>query len=172
MLHSPKVTMFFDDGRRWLRNHPDEKFDVILMNTTFYWRSNATNLLSREFLTMAKQHLNKNGVIYYNTTNSKDVVLTAANVFKYVTIFRNFVAASDAPFDMSADEKRANLLLFKQADGQPLFTKNEDYKDTMDELIEYQFPPLNETIKQDKTLQMITDDNMAVEYKVKSISAK
>ena len=170
ILSSPKITQFDDDGRRWLRSHPNEKFDFILMNTTYYWRSNATNLLSREFLELTKKHLNTGGVVYYNTTGSSDVVFTAASVFKYVTQYSNFVAASDAPFDMTPAEKQRNLLKFVQSDGTPLFQKNAQYLDIMHNLANYRFIELQDTIKKKvshrRDLQIITDDNMAVEYKV------
>ena len=45
-----------DDGRRWLHRHADP-FDVIVMNTTWHWRSNITNLLSREFMALARAHV-------------------------------------------------------------------------------------------------------------------
>src|ERR1700722_12217137 len=58
LLHNPKVHIDIDDGRRWLVSHPDSKFDLVLMNTTFNWRANTTNLLSAEFLNLLRQHLN------------------------------------------------------------------------------------------------------------------
>ncbi|MGA7242584.1 MAG: fused MFS/spermidine synthase, partial [Terracidiphilus sp.] len=57
LLRNPKVHIVIDDGRRWLVSHPDRRFDFILMNTTFNWRSNATNLLSVEFLQLLREHM-------------------------------------------------------------------------------------------------------------------
>ncbi|HWZ33507.1 MAG TPA: fused MFS/spermidine synthase [Bryobacteraceae bacterium] len=51
VLRNPKVTVVIDDGRRWLTRNPDRKFDMIVMNTTYHWRANVSNLLSVEFLT-------------------------------------------------------------------------------------------------------------------------
>jgi len=166
VLTHPKAKLYFDDGRRWLRNHPDEKFDVIVMNTTFYWRSNSTNLLSKEFIEQCKTHLKPNGVIYYNTTGSSDVVLTATKVFKHVTKYFQFVAASDAEFNMSPEEKMTNLHAFKDTLGQSVFDKSPATRKVRDFMVNYQFQDLNEKFQQDKTLQVITDDNMAVEFKV------
>ncbi len=112
ILSDPKIHYYFDDGRRWLKRHPDAKFDFILMNTTQHWRSNITNLLSREFLEMIRGHLKAGGVFYFNATGSDDVAFTAASVFKYVATYNSFVAASDRPFAMSAEERRQNLLKF------------------------------------------------------------
>lgn len=155
VLADPKVRVHIDDGRRWLRNHPDERFDVIVMNTTYYWRSNATNLLSAEFLEMAKRHLRPGGVVYYNATGSLDVVYTAATVFNHVTTYLTFVAASDAPFDMSVEERRANLRLFS------------GYRAELDRLATMPLQPRRDEYLAKQGLWRITDDNMAVEYKTR-----
>ncbi|HEY1859694.1 MAG TPA: methyltransferase domain-containing protein, partial [Gemmataceae bacterium] len=94
VLSDPKVTLVFDDGRRWLNRHPDERFDFILMNTTYHWRSMLTNLVSADFLHLCKAHLKPGGVIYYNTTEAEDVAYTTARTFKHVVRYKNFVAGS------------------------------------------------------------------------------
>ena len=165
VLTLPKMTLHFDDGRRWLRNHPEEKFDVIVMNTTFHWRSNATNLLSKEFLELIKTRLNPGGVVYYNTTWSRDVVHTAAHVFKHVTMVTNFVAASDAPFDQTPDEIRANLLKFKLDNGTPVFEQSDEHRAKLEQLAHYPLPEMHDSILQEAGRQLVTDDNMAVEFK-------
>ncbi len=81
VLKNPKVEIVIDDGRRWLLRNPASKFDMIVANSTYHWRSGATNLLSRDFLELARNHLNPGGVHYYNTTQSLDVLLTGATVF-------------------------------------------------------------------------------------------
>jgi len=96
VLSNPKVSVVIDDGRRWLRRHP-EKFDAVVMNTTWHWRANVTNLLSVEFLQLVRQHLNPGGILYYNTTSSPEVQLTGATVFPYLVRVWNFVAVSDSP---------------------------------------------------------------------------
>jgi spermidine synthase len=165
VLEDPKVRLYFDDGRRWLRNHPDAKFDVIVMNTTYYWRSNATNLLSVEFLEMARKHMEPGGVIYYNATGSNDVVYTAANVFRHVTTYLTFVAASDAPFDLSAQERRVNLLLFKRDGDGALFDQDASHRDVLERLATTPLPDRRAEFLARQGLWKITDDNMAVEYK-------
>jgi len=165
VLDHPKVKLFFDDGRRWLRNHPTEKFDLIVMNTTYHWRSNTTNLLSLEFLKLCRQHLSQGGVIYYNTTDSTDVVYTAAHIFNNVTMFRNFVAASDAPFDMNIEEKKQNLLNFLDDNKHPLFDRDERCRQKLDQLAMQELKDIGKEMRDQKNLWLITDDNMAVEYK-------
>ena len=98
LLQNPKVSIVFDDGRRWmLRN--DQRFDVIVMNTTLHWRGHATNLLSMEFLDIARKHLRPNGVFYFNSTDSTDAQLTAARAFPHMMRITNFVAVANDPFN-------------------------------------------------------------------------
>ena len=70
VLLNPKVTVITDDGRRWLSQHPEKRFDAIISNTTWNFRANTTNLLSTEFLKLAQLHLNPRGILFYNTTDS------------------------------------------------------------------------------------------------------
>lgn len=165
VMNNSKVRVHYDDGRRWLKNNPSEKYDAIVMNTSFYWRSNATSLLSKEFLEMCKQHLLPGGVIMYNTTGSKDVYYTAAHVFKYVAAIENFVAVSDSPFDMNTTERRENLLQFIGDDKAPVFKRDDASLEVLARLSEQPLPNLRESLLRRKDLLLITDDNMAVEYK-------
>ena len=50
VLTNSKVDIIIDDGRRWMNRHPNRKFDVIVQNTSWYFRPNITNLLSAEYL--------------------------------------------------------------------------------------------------------------------------
>lgn len=109
LLENPKVTIVYDDGRRWLRRHPEARFDVILQNTIWHWRSNATNILSREHLELARTRLKPGGMIYTNTTYSPDVLATHCEVFKHCLRLANIVAASDEP--ITVDHKRWDELL-------------------------------------------------------------
>jgi spermidine synthase len=166
-LSGPNVKVHLDDGRRWLRHHPAEKFDFIVMNSSFPWRNNSTHLFSREFLELARSHLNPGGVIYYNTQGWDDIFYTAAHVFKHVVRFSNFVAASDAPFVMSASEKRANLLRFAATSGNSVFDQDDAHRHKLVELVQGPLPDLRPALLQRKDLYLITDDNMATEYKVR-----
>lgn len=165
IFDDPRVTVHFDDGRRWLKRNPGAKFDFILLNMTFHWRSNATNLLSEEFLSLVKRHLHPGGVFYFNTTGSPDVVYTATRVFKHATMVRKFVAVSDRPFDLTEAEKRINLLRFHGNDGQPVFEKNEAYRRLLDKLVNTPLPDTAASMARADFVK-VTDDNMAVEYKV------
>lgn len=161
-LKDKKVTIVIDDGRRWLKRNKDRKFDLIVMNTTFHWRQNTTNLLSVEFLSMCKNSLKPNGVVYWNPTRSPDIFYTAAHVFDHVTNCNGFVVASDSPFNLSAADKKANFYEFRR-DGQPLYDQP-IYAEKMGIWANIPLPDVHDSILKEN-LWLITDNNMACEFK-------
>jgi hypothetical protein len=181
ILHDPKVSVVIDDGRRWLNRNLDKRFDFILQNTTWHWRSESTNLLSVEYLKLSKAHLKPGGVVYWNTTNSEDAMRTAAEVFSYVTHYNNFIAGSDSPFSQTPEQIRANLLQFTTTgrEGDPKMFETippsiaPDRRDryaaalqgALAELAATPFPNEAPTWRLRHDLWVITDDNMATEFK-------
>ena len=158
------MTYYIDDGRRWLNRNPDRKFDFILINTTFHWRENITNLLSEEFLRLGQAHLNPCGVMYWNTTDSKDVIYTASTVFKYVVRFAGFVAGSDSPFDMTVAEKRKALLSYRN-NGKSIFRpEDEKSREVLERLSNHPFVNVRDRFLAGGH-RLITDDSMASEFK-------
>lgn len=105
LLNNPKIRLIVADGRHWLQTHP-QKFDVVVSNTTWHHRANATNLLSEEFLQLVRAHLNPGGVFFYNTTDSIRVQRTGCQVFPYGVRFTNHMVVSDAPLDWSTERWR------------------------------------------------------------------
>ena len=165
IIKNPKVKINIDDGRRWLRRQDDNvKFDFMLMNTTFHWRSHASNLLSVEFLNLCKKHLRPGGVVFYNTTGSDEVVRTAAEIFKHVTMVGNFVAASDSPFSINSEQRRLNLLRFKDVDGSPTYLRTAEFRSELDRLVKMELPELGTIMRDSEEIEVITDDNMASEF--------
>lgn len=162
ILKNKKVTIIIDDGRRWLKKNSDKMYDLIVMNTTYYWRENCTNLLSQEFIKLCKSTLKPKGVMYWNTTGSPEVVYTAANTFAHVTKYQRFVAASDSPFNLSNEEKKNNFLKFIR-DGDTLFAQN-NTAGLLNEMINANLTDIRDSILKEN-LWLITDNNMATEYK-------
>lgn len=160
LLSDPRVSICIDDGRRWLNRNKGMRYDMIVMNTTFFWRDGATNLLSEDFLRICKRHLNEGGVIYYNTTGSEDVVYTASHVFRHIVRVKNFVAASDSPFALSRSEVRQNLLKFEQKNYPDLSNEH-----VLNNLVMSDISDKGEEFRAKKNLWLITDDNMATEFK-------
>jgi spermidine synthase len=168
LRRDPRVEIHTDDGRRWLRRHPEARFDFILMNTTFHWRDHITNLLSAEFLGLCRAHLKPGGVVYYNTTGSEDVRFTAAAVFAHVTRYKNFVAASDAPFAMTPDERRANLLRFRRQARGVFDPSVPQTAAALQELVAASTADEGPALRGSGHLRCITDDNMATEFKARN----
>lgn len=166
ILDDPKIHLVFDDGRRWLQRNPDRRFDFIVMNTTMHWRAHATNILSTEFLEIARRHLLPGGILYFNSTNSYDVQLTAAKTFPHFKRVANFVAVSDAPFDFDRPRWRT-LLETMRIEGQPILdlSSPSDQK-LFDELRGYNDMEPAWSIKEryEKTRRVVTDDNMVTEW--------
>lgn len=163
ILEDPRIAIHHDDGRRWLLRHPDARFDFILMNTTYHWRSNMTNLLSREFMELCRRRLNPGGVLYFNATRNPDAGRTAAEVFAHVTMFSSFVVASDAPFDMTVEERREGLRGFLR-EGRSIYESGgAKGVAELEALASTDFS--DRPFRADPQLRVITDDNMNPEFK-------
>jgi spermidine synthase len=176
VLTDPKVDIVIDDGRRWLNRHPTERFDVIVMNTTWHWRAHITDLLSVEFMNLARAHLAPGGLFYFNSTSSDDVQRTAATVFPHALRVYNFMAVSDSPlvFDKARWEKTLASFSF---DGQPAIDRStEDGQKLFDDLSKFadtiHAPPEPEGLESRESVlartavaTVITDDNMAAEWR-------
>jgi spermidine synthase len=103
LLKDPKVKIVIDDGRRWLKLNPERKFDAVISNTTWYYRANVTNLLSREFLALVRDHLAPGGIFYYNTTSSPRAQRTACLEMPYAMRFSNHMVVSQSPIAVDFD---------------------------------------------------------------------
>jgi hypothetical protein len=176
ILQNPKVHIEIDDGRRWLVRNPDRKFDVIVMNTSYNWRSNMSNLLSVEFLQLVRRHLNPGGVHFYNTTDSTEALLTGINVFPFGMRLMNFMAVSDTPLRLDADRWRDVLENYK-IDDKPVFDLSQELSRrrlgemlsitaTMDRSAEIGFSleSANHIRARAAGVRVITDDNMGTEW--------
>lgn len=165
---NPKVTIEIDDGRRWMVRNPERKFDAIIANATFNWRSNASNLLSQEFLELIRSRLKPGGFYFYNTTDSTRVAKTGCAVFPHAMKVGNFLAVSDAPFQMDYDRFRERLFDYPR-DGKTVFDRSnpadrEKAEATVRKL-RTMIVPREEILRSlPADLRLITDDNMGTEW--------
>ncbi len=176
LLTNPKVHLVTDDGRRWLTRHPDEKFDVIVQNTTWHWRAHITNLLSVEYLELVRARLLPGGLFFFNTTSSDDVKKTAATTFPHALRVYNFVAVSDSPLSFDKGRWERTLGTFSidgrleidrtTDEGKKLYEDLVKYADTLDQ------PPTEQGLESRDSLlsrtrdaRVVTDDNMVPEWR-------
>lgn len=171
VLHNPKVTVIMDDGRRWLSHHPKKSFDAIVSNTTWNFRANITNLLSSEFLELARQHLNPHGILFYNTTDSARVQRTACLAFPYGARFTNHMVVSDTPIDWNFARWRQTLESYV-IDGQKEFDSHSaSDRAVLDSVTEagqrsqHVIEDCPDVLARTAGKASITDDNMGTEWR-------
>ncbi len=114
ILHDPKVRIHIDDGRRWLKQHPDARYDAIVMNTTHHWREFASSLLSVEFLTLAKAHLAPGGIVLWNCTSSGRAAKTGMEVFPHTMMVMNNCIGSNEPLLVDKERWRRVLTEYQK----------------------------------------------------------
>jgi spermidine synthase len=120
LLRNPKAHIYVDDGRRWLLAHPGVRYDIIVQNTSFYWRDHSSDLLSVDYLKIVREHLLPGGIYFYNTTGSDEVVATGLRVFPYGLRVINFLALSDTPLEYNRERMMATLRQYR-IDGKMMF---------------------------------------------------
>jgi len=177
LLRNPKIELFFDDGRRWMFRNRQRKFDMIVMDTTYSWRAHATNLLSVEFLDLARGMLKPGGILYYNTTFSFEAQRTGAAHFPYAFRFGPLLAVSDSPIPLDRDRWRRILLAYR-LEGKPILDPSipEDVG-ILNDLLHYADALPGDTydsegmetreniLRRTAGRRMVTDDNMVVEWR-------
>lgn len=176
LLRNPKVTIVIDDGRRWLLRHPEATFDVVISNTSFYWRNHSSTLLSADFLRIVRPHLRPKGVFFYNTTYSDDVAATGLAVYPYALRIINCLAVSDSPIVFNRDHWE-NVLLGYVIDGKRVIdAEDPDQLKKLNKIVSIPEGPLSEaeSIESDPEIRhrlgqrkhrIITDDNMGLEWR-------
>jgi spermidine synthase len=175
VLTNPKVKIVIDDGRRWLRAHPDRHFDAVVSNTTWHFRAGVTNLLSTEFLGIVGRHLNPGGVFFYNTTDSDRVQRTGCLAFSYGARFTNHMVVSQTPIAWDFQRWRRTLAAYR-IDGKPVFDSRlvED-RATLEGFaawqaslapgnVRRQIEPCPDLLTRTAGKRPVTDDNMGNEW--------
>lgn len=166
LLEDSRVNINIDDGRRWLKRHPDKKFDLIVMNTSFHWRAHSTNLLSREFMGMARSHLAPGGMIAFNATGSGDAFYTASQVFPFAYRWGNFIYASDRDFRSLKSEYVLRPFSLRLNEGYLLDIENSRHRQAVLQMLRVPFSSVAEDeVSEGRSLEVITDDNMINEFK-------
>ncbi|WP_201578460.1 spermidine synthase [Psychrobacter okhotskensis] len=168
LLEDDRVEIIFDDGRKYLKQHQEQTYDIILMNTTWNWRAYASNLLSADFLKIIKQSLALDGVVYYNTTQSLDAYYTAQSIFDYVYQYKFIVLASDSEVVIDLAIIQQNLCKLENYKSKnPIFKSEQECHQATQRIMDTPFISYKDIdmSKLNRESQLITDNNMITEYK-------
>jgi hypothetical protein len=153
------------------------KFDMIVMDTIYHWRAHATNLLSVEFLELARSLLKPGGIVYYNTTFSDEAQRTGAVQFPYAFRFGLFMAVSDSPILIDRERWRTVLTDYR-LEGTPIFDLSRaDDRDLLNGILRLAdtlpgatysskgMETRENVLRRTQGKSIITDDNMATEWR-------
>jgi SAM-dependent methyltransferase len=162
------VHIHIDDGRRWVRRNPQARFDLIVLNTTWHWRSYSSLLLSQDFVRMCKSRLRPGGVFAYNTTELPDAYETLASVFSHVYKLHNFAVGSDHELSLT-DASFAETLRAMRVNGAPVIASWDEAATRKIHADVSEFIPYAEYRRRVVALgrqpEIITDQNVVGEYR-------
>jgi spermidine synthase len=172
VINNKNASYHIDDGRRWLKRNPDQRFDLIVMNSSYHFRNSVTHVLSKEMLELVQSRLNKGGVFYFNTTGSPDAFRTAAEVFSVTSSYKYFVAASDSQFVLDRATTLKRLAMMKN-DSKLVFGKSpaelEAFEKMLDiDMVEY----LQVESSLNRKTHIITDNTPITEYQYGWLAGK
>ena len=163
-LQDPRVNIVIDDARRWLKLHPHETYDLVIMNTTWHWRANSSFLLSQEYLQLIQKHMKPGAVMAFNATGSPDAFYTATQVFEHAYRYGNFVYAADFDFRERKDSNEAQEIYAQVSiEGKPLFAPDDPL---IKQYLRTKFIDIKLVEKvTERPLELITDKNAITEFK-------
>jgi spermidine synthase len=177
ILQDSRVHIVIDDPRRWLEQHPDDHFDVIVSHGAMNWRAHASHLLSVEFMRLASAHLAPSGLLYFNAADEPSAFRAAFDVFPNGLRFLNFAAVSSVPVGFDESRWRRALANY-HLNGVALFdTTTKRGKARLSAFLAtpndpagwFGSPALESRaamLPRLRTVRPITDDNMGGEWRV------
>ena len=110
VLGNPNHNLIIDDGRNWLLKN-NKKFNVIIPEPSDPWQSFSTALFSKEFLELASEDLEEDGLylqwvpIYQMSPDDfKNFYKTFNSVFPHNAAFANIKSDEDTPVKFETSE--------------------------------------------------------------------
>ena len=162
LLDDRRLHIYIDDGRRWLKRHPEARFDLIVQNTSYYWRANMGNLLSREYFANVREHLNPGGIFTTNATGSFDVLATLNSVFPHAYRYASFAYASDRALQPDFEL----LQRVQRPDGTLFNIEGASARSVVGKLASARLEPATAFIaRHNADAAVISDDNLLSEYR-------
>ena len=126
-LADDRVNIIYNDARNALRL-TNKRYDVIVSQPSHPWTAGASHLFTREFVSLAREHLTDGGVFlqwmnsgFVDADLLRSLTATLADVFEYVRVYQVDptvlqILASDDPLDLeielarTGEPLRSNLL--------------------------------------------------------------
>ncbi|MCS5662263.1 MAG: hypothetical protein NZ842_17860, partial [Dehalococcoidia bacterium] len=65
---------------------------------------------------------------------------------------------------INSEQRRSNLLRFKDDDGSPTYLRTAEFRSELDRLVNMELPELGTMMRDSEEIGVITDDNMASEF--------
>ena len=148
-----------------------------MQNTTFNFRANLTNLLSREYIDLVSAHLAPGGLFFYNTTSANRVQRTGCLAMPQGLRFNNHMALSREALDVDFERWRRTLLAYRIDGRAVLDLSHEKDAAKLAELLrprdtwranrtaEGLMEGCDSILARTQGLAPITDDNMGTEWR-------
>jgi hypothetical protein len=148
-------------------------------NTTYFFRANASALLSADFLALVRARLRPGGIVLYNTTGSGRVQRTGCLAFGHGARFSNQLVVSPSPLDVDFERWRRTLVAYR-IDGRPVLDpRRAEDRAVLDGLSSWEsaLSPAStrsapgaiescpELLARTAGLEVVTDDNMGSEWR-------
>lgn len=167
IINNPKIDIVIDDGRRWLRVHPDQKFDLIVISAAWHWRAYTSNLTSLEFQTRLKKHLKPGGLFYYNTTYSPELQRITCKTFHTAYRYISFMIAADHPFQFNPEIFKQTMKK-RKINGELMINPNKNGH-LIQNLLHETYEPCNSILARTKGYEITTEDNINIEFRTERI---
>jgi spermidine synthase len=177
LLQDSNVHVVVEDPRRWLERHPEESFDVIVSHAALNWRAHASQLVSVEFMKLARAHLSSGGLLYFNATDTPSAYRAAFDVFPHGLRFLNFAAVSMAPVEFDEPRWRHALASYRLNGIAPFDTMTARGRERVASFLAIPRDPAGwfgspalesraSMLPRLRDVSPITDDNMGAEWRV------
>jgi len=101
-LDDPKVTYYVNDGRRFLNQYPQKKYDLISIDPLRWHTIGHNNLYSEEAMRIYQEHLSSGGVLCAWFDETRIIPNTVARVFPFVDqLGIDLLIAGNSPIEHS-----------------------------------------------------------------------
>ncbi|MBE7535181.1 MAG: fused MFS/spermidine synthase [Anaerolineales bacterium] len=162
-LADPRVQYITDDGRRYLYAYPNETYDLIFIDPLNSFTAGHNNLYSREAMQLYQSHLDKGGIFCAWMNERHSIPKTAASVFPYLELFRDWVVASNQEIEFDREYMNVGLATYLE-NSEGIFADGADISLTPDVIFEKYIGNRSCVLEEEKDTAILTDARPHLEY--------